>query len=115
MTERLSTGIPGLDGVLRGGLIPGEPYIVRGTAGTGKTTLGALFLMEGARRGERVLYITLTEPERVIRASAARHGRDLQGIHILDIPPRPGTDLGRPEGQYTVFHPADVELGSVTG
>ena len=45
MTQRLSTGIPGLDEVLRGGLLPGQLFEVRGTAGTGKTTLGLQFLM----------------------------------------------------------------------
>src|SRR3954471_1245491 len=114
MTERLSTGIPGLDGVLRGGLFPGEPYIVRGIAGTGKTTLGVQFLMAGVRRGEPTLYITLTEPERVLRASAARRGWDLDGIHILDIHPGLGAEGFTPEGQYTIFHPADIELDPVT-
>src|SRR3954465_14696740 len=52
MTQRLSTGIAGLDDVLRGGLIPGEAYVIRGASGTGKTTLGVQFLVAGARRGE---------------------------------------------------------------
>ena len=70
MTQRLSTGIPGLDEVLRGGLLPGQLFEVRGTAGTGKTTLGLQFLMEGARRGEATLFISLVEPERALRESA---------------------------------------------
>ncbi len=114
MTQRLSTGIPSLDGVLRGGLLPGQLFQVRGAAGTGKTTLGLQFLREGARRGESTLFISLVEPERAIRESAAIRGWDLEGVDILDI--RPGlTDDGfSPEGQYTIFHPADVELAPVT-
>ncbi|HEX8199549.1 MAG TPA: ATPase domain-containing protein [Isosphaeraceae bacterium] len=114
MTQRLSTGVRGLDDVLRGGLIPGEAYLIRGTSGTGKTTLGVQFLTDGARRGEPVLYIALTEPDRVLRSSAARRGWDLDGIEILDIHPKLGDEGFTPEGQYTIFHPADVELAPVT-
>src|SRR3954453_7762037 len=114
MTQRLSTGVAGLDDVLRGGLIPGEAYLVRGTSGTGKTTLGVQFLITGARRGAPTLYIALTEPERVLRSSAARRGWDLEGIHVLDIHPKLGDEGFTPEGQYTIFHPADIELAPVT-
>src|SRR3954471_18022534 len=114
MAARLSTGIPRLDGVIRGGLLPREPDIVRGTAGSGKPTLGVQFLMTGARRGEPTLYIALTEPERVLRSSAARRGWDLDGIHLLDIHPSLGGEGFTPEGQYTISHPAAVELAPVT-
>jgi circadian clock protein KaiC len=114
MAERLSTGIEGLDDVLRGGLIPGEPYLIRGCSGTGKTTLAMQFLMAGARRGEPTLFIALTEPERGIRASAARRGWDLGGVQILDIHPGLGDEGFSPEGTYTIFHPADIELAPVT-
>ena len=46
--KRLSTGIVGLDEVLYGELLPQRSYLVRGTAGTGKTTLGLHFLTAGA-------------------------------------------------------------------
>ncbi len=114
MTRRLSTGIPGLDDVLRGGLLPGQLFEVRGTAGTGKTTLGLQFLGEGARRGEPTLFITLVEPEWAIRQSAAIRDWDLEGVDFLDIHPGLSNDGFTPEGQYTIFHPADVELAPVT-
>ena len=114
MEQRLSTGIPGLDGVLRGGLLSGQLFEVRGAAGTGKTTLGLQFLREGARLGESTLFISLVEPERILRESAAIRGWDLEGINLLDIHPGLTDDGFTPEGQYTIFHPADVELAPVT-
>src|SRR4028119_1693532 len=113
MTQRLSTGIPSLDQVLRGGLLAGQLFEVRGAAGTGKTTLGLQFLKEGARRGEPTLFISLVEPERIIRESAAIRGWDLEGVNLLDIHPGLGDEGFPPEGQYTIFHPADVELAPV--
>ncbi|QDV39592.1 ATPase domain-containing protein [Tautonia plasticadhaerens] len=114
MMTRLSTGIPALDDVLRGGLLPGESYLVRGSSGTGKTTLGMQFLMAGARRGEPALYVSLTEPEAVIRRSAERRGWGLDGIHVLDLHARAGPEETTPEGTYTIFHPAEVELAPAT-
>jgi circadian clock protein KaiC len=58
---RLSTGIAGLDNIMGGGLMPGRLYLVEGTPGAGKTTLGLQFLREGRARGERGLFITLSE------------------------------------------------------
>ena len=59
--QRLSTGGPELDTIINGGLIRYRLYLVEGTPGTGKTTLAMRFVMEGARRGEKTLYITLGE------------------------------------------------------
>ena len=59
--ERLSTGIPGLDEILRGGLIPKRSYLVRGEPGTGKTILGLHYLTHGAAEGDTSLFINLEE------------------------------------------------------
>jgi len=85
--SRLSTGIPGLDEILLGGLIPGHSYLVRGGPGSGKTTLGLHVLAAGAANGEKALFITLEEPEANLRANAARRGLDLTGIEFLDLSP----------------------------
>src|SRR5262245_60787954 len=67
-------GIPGLDDVLLGGLIRNRQYLLEGTPGSGKTTLALQFLLEGARLGEKGLYITLSETEQELRDAAASHG-----------------------------------------
>ncbi len=112
MPQRLSTGIEGLDDVLRGGLLSGQVYMIRGQPGAGKTTLAMQFLMAGAARGEPVLFVTLSESEAELRQSAAGHGWNLEGVSFLDI--HPGQDQLAPDSQYTIFHPADVELAPVT-
>ncbi len=103
------TGIPGLDSVLSGGLTRSRLYLLEGLAGSGKTTLALQFLMEGARRGEPVLYVTLSETEEELHSVAASHGWSLDGITIRDLGPTEENLL--PDGQYTMFHPSEVELG----
>ncbi|HEX8199153.1 MAG TPA: ATPase domain-containing protein, partial [Isosphaeraceae bacterium] len=112
MTTRLSTGVEGLDEILHGGLLPGQVYLVRGRPGAGKTTLAMQFLLAGVRRGEPALYVTLAESAAELRDGAAAHGWDLEGVAILEI--LPGDQDLSPESQYSIFHPADVELVPTT-
>lgn len=88
-TARISTGIAGLDDILCGGLDPDRLYLIEGTPGTGKTTLALQFLLEGSKKGETGLYVTLSESEKELRVVAARHGWSLDGLSIFElIPPR---------------------------
>src|SRR5688572_11208251 len=82
-----ATGIAGLDHVLGGGFTPGRLYLVEGTPGAGKTTLALQFLLEGVRRGETVLYVTLSETEDELRGVAQSHGWSLEGVHLIEMLP----------------------------
>jgi hypothetical protein len=81
------TGIEGLDAVLGGGLPRTHAYLVQGEHGSGKTTLGLQFCLAGARRGERVLYMSTCESEEEIREVARSHGWSLDGVELcaLDV------------------------------
>lgn len=109
---RISTGSKGLDDILGGGFDANRVYLYEGQPGTGKTTIALQFLLEGARNGEPVLYITLSESERELRVVAKRHGWSLEGIGVFELVP-PETTLD-PERELTVFHPAEMELSETT-
>ena len=106
--SRLKTGISGLDDILNGGFPRGYLYLIEGDPGTGKTTLALQFLLEGIRQGETVLYVTLSESRQELEQVAHSHGWSPDNLRIFELIP-PEDDL-RPEAQYTVFHPSEVEL-----
>lgn len=110
-TTRLSTGTEGLDDILHGGLAKGFLYLVEGSPGAGKTTLALQFLIEGAKRGEPGLYVSLAESETELRHVAESHAFSLDGVTICKIsPPEIAAQSAQP---YTVFQPAEVELADV--
>lgn len=102
---RVATGVPGLDEVLDGGLPPRRLYLLQGAPGSGKTTIALQFLREGARRGERCLYISLSETAEEVRAVAASHGWSLDGVDLYEAV------AGDLQDENTLFQPAEVELG----
>ena len=104
---RARTGVAGLDDILGGGLPTNHLYLLDGEPGTGKTTLALQFLLEGVAKGERGLYVTLSESAAELKAVASSHGWDLDGIEIFELSKDDVVD--RAEG-YTIFHPAEVEL-----
>jgi circadian clock protein KaiC len=108
---RLSTGIAGLDDILGGGLTPHRVYLVEGSPGTGKTTLGLQFLLDGLGKGESGLYITLSETADELTAVAGSHGWSLDGLSIFELAGDMELD---PDAQQSVFHPSEVELGETT-
>lgn len=74
--KRLSTGVPGLDEMMGGGIPAGDAVMVAGPAGSGKTTFATQFAAEGLREGEAVVVVVFEEyPEEYLARAAARsHG-----------------------------------------
>ncbi|KRQ14800.1 circadian clock protein KaiC [Bradyrhizobium manausense] len=102
----------GLNHVLGGGFERGRVFLLEGAPGTGKTTLAMQFLIAGAEAGERCLYITLSETEQELRASAASHEWDLTGVEIFElIPPE---NLLDEDQQQSLLYSSDLELGETT-
>ena len=108
---KAATGIKGLDAILAGGLPSGELHLVQGGTGTGKTTIGLQFLLEGVARGEKVLFITFAQTEATLRRIAASHGWPLDGMDIHELT---GARAVHDKAEQTLFHTADVELGETT-
>lgn len=107
--QPVSSGITGLDHVLRGGFPQARSHLIEGRPGSGKTTIGLQFLMEGRDQGERCLYITLSESRRELLSVAERHGFDVSGIEIFElVPPELSLD---PAQTQTLLHSSDLELG----
>lgn len=104
----IATGIAGLDEVLCGGFIRGRVHLIEGTPGTGKTTLALQFLLAGRDQGERGLCLTLSESADELRAAAASHGWDLDGISIHELVGEAALD---PAAEQSVLRPSELELG----
>ncbi|MDQ6690922.1 MAG: AAA family ATPase [Gemmatimonadota bacterium] len=107
---RARLGIAGLDDILGGGLPTNHLYLLDGEPGTGKTTLALQFLLEGVKKGERGLYVTLSESRAELTAVAQSHGWNLEGIDIFELSKDNALDI---EESYTIFHPAEVELQQI--
>ena len=110
---KAATGVAGLDDILVGGLRRDRVFLLEGSPGTGKTTIAMQFLLEGAARGERGLYITLSETENELRESARSHGWELaQPIEVFElVPPESLLD---DEQQQSLLYSSDLELGETT-
>ncbi len=105
-------GISGLDDILAGGLERDRLYLLEGNPGTGKTTAAMSFLMDGAARDETCLYITLSETEEELRATARSHDWSLSGVDIFELAP-PESLLDETQ-QQSLLYSSDLELGETT-
>ena len=108
---RVSTGVPGLDEILRGGFPPNHVYLLEGGPGAGKTTFGLQFLREGVRLGERVLYLTLLHDKQTLQEMAASHGWDLAGVEIVSL--ALASDAESKAAEQTLLPSSEVQLTNV--
>jgi len=108
--KRLATGISGLDKILKGGFIPGDSYLVRGEAGSGKTTLGLHFLCAdleiNLEENNSCLFVSLSESEIKIARNAETRNFPVSGIEFLDLSP---SSRFVEEEDYNVFPSSEVE------
>ena len=108
--DRARTGIDGLDDVLGGGFPRNRLYLIQGNPGSGKTTAGLQFLLQGRAEGEAGLCVTLSETAHELNGVARSHGWSLEGIQLYEL--APGEEGLKSD--YTLFHPAEVELNRTT-
>lgn len=108
---RAGTGVFGLDDVLGGGLPTRHVYLVEGTPGAGKTTLGLQFLQAGRALGEKGLYVTLSETAQELAIVAGSHGWSLDGIEVFELVSEEGLS---PDAEQSILYTAEVELGETT-
>ncbi len=111
-SSKATFGISGLDAVLGGGLTRARLYLFEGSPGTGKTTTSLQFLLEGVRRGEKGLYVTMSETKEELRESAASHGWTLDSIDVFEI--MPPESLLDDKQQQSLLYSSDLELGETT-
>ena len=109
---RVSTGIRGLDYVLKGGFIPARAYIVRGGPGVGKTIAGMHFIDAGLRAGESVLFIGLNQSIPHVLEEGEALGLRLEKAAFLDL--TPSSETFTEMQTYDIFSPAEVERDPIT-
>lgn len=108
----VTTGVPGLDEILCGGLPRNRIYLVSGDPGVGKTTMALQFLLEGVRLKEPGLYITLSETKDELIGVSESHGWSLEHFALFELSAIEQQLKG--ETENTFFHPSEVELNRTT-
>jgi len=109
--NRVSTGVPGLDEILNGGVRRERVYLVEGAPGSGKTTLGLQFLLEGRNQGEKVVYATFLQSPDELQDVVDSHGWSLEGLTVARLSEQTREAATQ---EQTVFKASDVELHEVT-
>jgi circadian clock protein KaiC len=97
---RLSTGVPGLDRLLAGGVWAGGATLLEGPTGAGKTTLALQFILEGVRLGQPGLYVNFQE-------NPTQLARSVQGLGISI------TDAQKRGLHYLYVSPVELQIDSI--
>ena len=111
--QKCTSGVAGLDDILGGGFPGGCLYLVEGRPGAGKTTLALQFLLDGARLGEKCLYVTLSETKQELEAVARSHAWNLDGITIIELSAIERATNAELRAN-TLFQSADAELAQLS-
>ena len=92
--QRVSTGVPELDAMTGGGFKQGKTYLISGETGTGKTLFSLQYILDGIKKGEAGVYVTIDEKSGDIIDDAESLGWDLREcmnagmLSLLDITPQ---------------------------
>lgn len=103
----VSTGIGGLDEILRGGLPASNLYLMQGAPGAGKTTAALQFLRAGVEAGERCIYVSLSQTAAELESIATSHGWTLNGIRVEELS---ASDAVSGAVDQTIFQTAELRL-----
>ncbi|MDR6306062.1 circadian clock protein KaiC [Nitrobacter vulgaris] len=103
----VSSGVAGLDEILRGGLPASNLYILQGDPGSGKTTAALQFLRAGVEAGERCIYVTLSQTAAELEAISLSHGWTLDGIRIEELA---ASEAVNGTADQTIFQTAELRL-----
>ena len=79
-TERISSGIEGLDVLLHGGLIKNSINSIVGSSGTGKTTFALAYVYQGLLEGDHILYLSFEETPSKLLTEAESLGIQIRNI-----------------------------------
>ncbi len=103
----VSSGIAGLDEILRGGIPASNLYIMQGAPGAGKTTAALQFLRAGIDAGERCIYVSLSQTKAELEAIVASHGWTLDGIRVEELS---ASEAVHGASDQTIFQTAELRL-----
>ncbi len=103
----VSSGIYGLDEILRGGLPASNLYMLQGPPGAGKTTAALQFLRAGADAGESCIYVSLSQTTDELESIARSHGWSLEGIRVEELS---AADAVGVAADQTIFQTAELRL-----
>ena len=122
-TRRLSSGVPGLDAMLKGGLFEKSLWLVAGPTGTGKSTLATHFVAGGVEAGQRAMLHSFEESHDQLVRNAAASGVDLASMErsgalcvVAEAPEAASLEdhLQRMKATIEEFRPDRVAIDSLT-
>jgi circadian clock protein KaiC len=112
--ERQSTGVPGMDEMIGGGIVAGDAVMLTGPAGSGKSTVATQFMVAGLKAGETGVIAVFEEyPEEYIARANARNpevGKMIKAGKLAVIYLRP-LDLSVDEALFAILEGVD-KLGA---